>query len=395
MSTGWYPPDDQWSAVSATGWTLLGADSDADTADLLADQPGRMVVAGRGVDAYYQVIAGTNDKITFDEGGGTLTATLTPGLYSGATMATEVKTQMEAVGGLTYTVTLAASLTWQINGSGSFSLLWDSGTAGVAKCARMLGWDVATTASSPTQLADRAAVGNYLALLVDCGSSVTASAVMMQVAASAEGTPDYDGVRVFSAVSSLGGSLAAWEAGPSSEHDLSARTVDDAPLQVGFHPLAVPVGARYWWAGWVWDDDCLTHALCLARMWEPADLLYSSGRSIDADVRMGPADSGNPMTYTDAYPAPGGIAWQHDLMATGWPVADYASVLLAVQRITPRRCCLVVLDVEEAQDGNDTTWATLQGYGVIVWGSTTVEPARVRGCSTSYRDAAIRVRQVR
>lgn len=46
-----------------------------------------------------------NNRIYFSENGGSvLTATLTPNKYTGATLATEIKTQMDAAGTLTYTV---------------------------------------------------------------------------------------------------------------------------------------------------------------------------------------------------------------------------------------------------------------------------------------------------
>lgn len=53
----------------------------------------------------YTVTAGINDGIRFDPGTGPVTATLSPGQYTGAQLAAQVKTAMEAVsGGTTYTV---------------------------------------------------------------------------------------------------------------------------------------------------------------------------------------------------------------------------------------------------------------------------------------------------
>ncbi len=53
----------------------------------------------------YTVTAGTNDGIQFDPGTGPVTATLAPGVYTGAQLAVQVKAAMEAVsGGTTYTV---------------------------------------------------------------------------------------------------------------------------------------------------------------------------------------------------------------------------------------------------------------------------------------------------
>jgi hypothetical protein len=65
----------------------------------------------------------TNNVITFAEGGGNLTATITPGNYSSSTLKTEMETRLNAAGALTYTVTFDSTtgLT-TIAATGSFSL---------------------------------------------------------------------------------------------------------------------------------------------------------------------------------------------------------------------------------------------------------------------------------
>ncbi len=55
----------------------------------------------------FQIRAGHNDQIVFDDGGGNTTITLTPGAYTGDQLAREIKSQLEAhsSAGQTYTVT--------------------------------------------------------------------------------------------------------------------------------------------------------------------------------------------------------------------------------------------------------------------------------------------------
>ena len=48
----------------------------------------------------------SNNVITFNEGGGDLTATITAGSYSASQLATEIKTRMDAAGSDTYTITV-------------------------------------------------------------------------------------------------------------------------------------------------------------------------------------------------------------------------------------------------------------------------------------------------
>jgi len=71
-------------------------------------------------------IGTTNNKINFKESGAELTATLTSGNYTLATLATEIQTQMTSAGG-TYTVTVLNSV-YTIAGAATFSLLIKSGT---------------------------------------------------------------------------------------------------------------------------------------------------------------------------------------------------------------------------------------------------------------------------
>lgn len=69
----------------------------------------------------YTVTTGTNDGIRFDPGTGAVTATLSAGSYTGAQLAAQIKTAMEAVsGGKTYTVAFDEA-------SGKFSVTNDSG----------------------------------------------------------------------------------------------------------------------------------------------------------------------------------------------------------------------------------------------------------------------------
>lgn len=78
------------------------------------------------------VIDSTNNKLNFKEsaGGAELTATLTSGAYTSTTLATEIKTQLEAVGAATYTVSKSATTgKWTIASNGAYlALLTNTGT---------------------------------------------------------------------------------------------------------------------------------------------------------------------------------------------------------------------------------------------------------------------------
>lgn len=89
----------------------------------------------------YVIVAGANDKLNFEDVAATeLTATLTAGTFTATTLAAEIKTQMEAVGVNTYTITFGSDGRWTIATSGGFlTLLW-AGTDAATSVGPSIGW---------------------------------------------------------------------------------------------------------------------------------------------------------------------------------------------------------------------------------------------------------------
>jgi len=73
-------------------------------------------------------IDATNNKLDFNEGGSELTATLTTATYTLAGLATEIKTQLDVAGALTYTVSFSDADKITISAPTNFSLLPETGT---------------------------------------------------------------------------------------------------------------------------------------------------------------------------------------------------------------------------------------------------------------------------
>lgn len=94
------------------------------------------------------IVAATNDKIDFTDDSGTVAATLAAGTYtSGAALATEVQTKMNAVATDTITVTwlpLSGRLQISSDGSVTFSLLWNTGVNTATTAGGDLGFVVAS-----------------------------------------------------------------------------------------------------------------------------------------------------------------------------------------------------------------------------------------------------------
>jgi len=86
----------------------------------------------------------TNNKwIDFNEGGGELSAQIVVNDYDASTLCTAIKTAMETVGALTYTVTYSdTSNKFTITGSGAFTLLWQSGSHSATSVGSTIGYYV-------------------------------------------------------------------------------------------------------------------------------------------------------------------------------------------------------------------------------------------------------------
>ncbi len=78
---------------------------------------------------YGHTVTSSNYNINFNEGGPELTAVLEVGEYSATDFAAEIKRALDAVGALTYTVTLnRSSQSLTVSATGTFSLLVTSGS---------------------------------------------------------------------------------------------------------------------------------------------------------------------------------------------------------------------------------------------------------------------------
>lgn len=91
------------------------------------------------------VVDSTNNKIDFNDGSGNVVATISSGTYSATDLGTEIKTQLDASGSLTHTVTYdTATGLWTIAASGTFSLLWNTGANLANTAAGLVGFSTAS-----------------------------------------------------------------------------------------------------------------------------------------------------------------------------------------------------------------------------------------------------------
>jgi len=124
-------------------------------------------------------ITTANQKIYFNEGGGNLTATLTPGDYDATSLCAQIKTQMDAAG-LTYTITysdVTNKFTFAIS-AGSFKLLLSNQTNAVWSS---LGWTtLSDTGVAASQTSDTLRVHTVEELKFDLGAAKTIKAIFLK-----------------------------------------------------------------------------------------------------------------------------------------------------------------------------------------------------------------------
>lgn len=123
---------------------------------------------------YFKIESGSN-TIIFTEGGGNLTATITPGEYTAATLCTAIDAAFTAGGAGSYTVTYTAAFKFQIvKSAGTFTIKWTNGSS--AAMAAILGFSTAADdTGSLTYLSDNFRIHTSEWAVFDMGVSSSPS----------------------------------------------------------------------------------------------------------------------------------------------------------------------------------------------------------------------------
>ena len=135
---------------------------------------------------YFAIAASVNDRIDFDEGGGELTANLTPAVYTADSLAAHLKTIMDAAGAHTYTVeyleTGASVNKFKItDGTGTVALPWLTGTNTARSVGDTIGFDVtADDGAAASHTADYVRIHTDEYLVGDLGSAKIISAAIIR-----------------------------------------------------------------------------------------------------------------------------------------------------------------------------------------------------------------------
>ena len=128
----------------------------------------------------FLITTGVNDKIDFEETiANELTATLAAGTYGADELCTQIKTQLDAAGASTYTVTYSDSTNKftlasnRAGGGGTFKILWDTGTNTATSVGTTIGFDITgDDADAASHTADDLRIHSEEWLKVDAGAAI-------------------------------------------------------------------------------------------------------------------------------------------------------------------------------------------------------------------------------
>ena len=134
----------------------------------------------------FVITAASNDRIDFDEGGGEITANLTPGVYTADSLAAHLKVIMDVASG-------AHTYTWEYldgsnkfkctDGTGNFQFLWLNGTNVARSVGPVIGADMTADAPNPAGpiwTADYIRIHNAEWLVFDFGSAQSVQSFVLR-----------------------------------------------------------------------------------------------------------------------------------------------------------------------------------------------------------------------
>jgi len=360
-------------------------------------RPGIAAVADdAGANSRFAIEAGVNDALEFDEGGGDLTATLTAGVYTWSGLASEIGTQMTAVGG-SYTVSSPAGRTaFKIDGGATFSIHWDTGPTETQALAATLGFSTAADDTGASFYeADEDRYTGEVFIVIRGTKSLNPAAVAALL--SGDDDTDYSAVKLYGHTADLGDLRSGWDGVAAYEASFSARTTEqsDNVLQLAIRDPAT-ASAYVWWAfSWRFEDPTQYHRLhLLPGLGVTVD--DTNNRTMDADgFRRGLVFTGGALEIGDLYPEDGLLMRPVEMAFSRWEAASVRDVVYAVARLTPQSPLLWFEDWDAALTASSAELSTMTDNGQALWCTATVGDISWLGSSSAYASGTVSLRQLR
>lgn len=329
---------DLWADATVTG-SGNNPNGELPVTNVSTELPGQMFQQWEGQDGggAFEVTSGVNDQIHLNEGGPTITVTITAGFYATASdLITQIRTDLTNdsstalnYGGSGYS---GGARRFDITATGSFELENSNSTRNLLT--KLLGWDATDTGLNNVHVADaqRSSTVTYVYFKMPSGSGIAPNlvAVMLESIGGTDTSLNklYNDLTVYGATSYPGNSIAAWSAAAGLTLNASDRPSEsENTLQVAVTSNATTY--EHWLVAWVHVDDKTYHRIGIARAMAAISSSTRTVREIsdqDLFVRT-PA-----RTLENQHPVQLKSEWRISIELERWEAADYRAWMVESKR---------------------------------------------------------------
>lgn len=298
--------------------------------------------------------------IDINEGGGEVSAAIAPVAGDAFQAATTLATWLNASTlSHTYTVTYnPTTAIFTISATGTFSILWTSGTHGGASgdnWRQWLGWELnpADTSSATSHAAPEKRYGTELWITFDLGSAKTvdAAACILEAGTGASiNDSNYSSAKLYASALHLSSTLRShWEANAAKKLTFTPQpTESENKIQVAYDTAGASMSYRYWAFSWRFFDEDPVHGVGILKAFQKHS---STTLQITQLSGHGLTDPTAPLGVRNYYPAQSLLRWVAPLRFNAWGAADYRDTVQAVVRLGAAKGLVWSLRWDEIVDG--------------------------------------------
>jgi hypothetical protein len=346
-----------------------------------------------------------NHYLDLNEGSGEISVLLPPATGDAASFATSIQAFLNASSSTTRTYTVSYNPNtskFTISATGTFSILWSSGTHGGSSGAnprQWLGWGVnpSDTSSATSHEAPEKRFGTELWITFDLGSAkaVDALAVVLEAGEDVDiNSTSYSSIRAYGNATDLGSlNRTYWESGAAQKMTFTpVPTETENTIQVAYASDGT-LTYRYWAFSYRFFDEDPYHAVGILKALKK----YSStDRQITELSGHGLVDPTRPLQVGNYYPAQDLLHWVAPLNFNAWEAATYRDTVQRVVREGKSKGLLWALRWDKIIDGTHTAQAEAD-KGFLFWGAITqYSQGSYSGAGSSgYISGELTVEQVR
>jgi hypothetical protein len=358
--------------------------------------PGIVAASGTGSDSRFEIRAGVNDNLPFDEGSGTLTATITAGVYTITTLLTEVASQLNGHVSAAHTYTVALNVNNAIRiddltGTVDLQFSTDAASQGLGD---LLGFGTANTGSGSAHIGDTRYSGEVF-VVFDLGKQVRIHAFTLL--RSLGSGSDWGTVKMYGHASDLGDLASGWDGTATFDETFSTRSTDYTgnELELIFQDYTAGSSLRYWAFLWRWEgSEAERHYVHLLKG-QRVTVDSTNNRAFTAETVRGLQHSASRIEPGNHYPGAGLARHGRKYSAKRWPKASVTEVWEPLARWPKNVPVLVVEDYDTMVTASAGDISTATDRGEIFWGALSVSDAKNVGGNAVYSSFDVDAVQVR